>query len=373
MAFTNGITPPVSTFAEGITPPASVVAACGAAPSSIWESCIDGATTAPPILDPIAGSVEMNTLATVTLTGENFTPESVVAITGVTILSTTYVSATELSVDIDADGATAGTHATTVTTITGTSNAQDLTIAEAVPPVAETTPGALRLWLESDFGIRDAGGAALTTWRDRSGFNNHLTRASGYTAPTYRSTGFPGGNAPYVEFNDVHGLESALAASLDTLDFAMIVELFREPGDSNSAFFYMISDTIALGVQDSAASSYLSRWNTIAKSSLRESSYHTAIGWVPVNARQRLRVVWDGATHAGHKQYRNGVLQAIASQLNTIALPMISSGSALVRLGFRDSSLPQFNLQGKIKACIVISPKPSDADLTAWETYLATK
>lgn len=373
--FTSGITPPASAFTEGVTPPASAFAACGGAPASAWASCDGSVTPDPPTLDPIVGSVELHVISTVTLTGTNFTADAVVDIagSGITLLSTTVLDAQTIELSIDPDDGSTGLHAVTVTTPYGTSNAEDLTIAEAVPPVAEVTPGDLRLWLESDFGIRDANGALVTKWRDRSGYNHHLLPAAGYTAPTYRSSGFPGGNAPYVEFNDLHGLASAVAAGLDLTSFGMIVELVRDAADSNSAFFYLVGDIIALGVQDSAASSYLARWNSVAHSALRESSYHTAAGWVSKNVRHRLRVAWNGVTHAGHRQYLDGVQQAIPSQLNTIFSPMISSGSGSVRLGFRDASLPQFNLQGKVKACILISPEPPAADLAAWEAYLAAK
>lgn len=372
--WTPGGSSPSSNWSGDNPNPSSAWDECGPAPDSSWVPC----EATPPILDPIAQQGEPGTSIVLPLTGQNFDATAVVAIAGagITITNTVFVDSHTLLVFLTiASTATVGARATTVTTTEGgTSNAEDFTLFHEDPPVP-TPPGDLRLWVEADWGIDDASGSPVTVWRDRSGYSHHFTPATalGYSAPIYQSSGFGGiAGLPRVNFNDIHGLVTALAATMDLSSFVAMAVFRRDAGDSNSAFLYIISDTITIGVQDSAASSYLSRWNTVLKTILRESSYQTAT-WVSKAVRHLMRVQWDGATHAGHKQYLEGVQQSIPTQLNSIASPMISSGPASVRMGFRDPILPQFNLQGDHAALVIVSPKPSDADIASWETYLTNK
>lgn len=373
--WTPGGSSPSSNWSGGQPEPASTWDECAPAPTSSWTPC----EAIPPILDPIAQQGEIGTAILLTLNGQNFDASAAVVIgdgTEVLVTDVMFVDENTLLVFATiADTATAGAKSTTVTTSSGTSNAEDFTVYQEDPPVP-TPPGDLRLWIEADWGIDDASGAALTEWRDRSGYNHHFTPATalGYLAPVYQASGFGGvTNLPRVNFNDLHGITTALSAGMDLSSFAAIAVFRRDAGDSNSAFIYIISDIIAIGVQDSAASSYLARWNTALKTVLRESSYQTAFGWVSKAVRHVMRVVWNGTTHAGHQQWLEGVQVVIPTQINSVALPMISSGPALVRLGFRDPILPQFNLQGDYAALAIISPKPSDADIAAWETYFTNK
>jgi hypothetical protein len=371
--FANAVTPPASTFANGVTPPASSPASCGLAPVSIIIPCVGAApvlASVSPAAAIIGAGVTVGTdPVTLVLVGTNFTADTVVAIAGLTVLTTQLASSTQVTVTVAIDpAASLGNHAITATNAFGTSDAIQLSVTSIAG--LSTRPG---LWLEADAGISDASGAALTTWQDRSGNSNHTATMTGYSAPTVRSSGFGGiSGLPYLEFNDLHGIVTPYSAALDLLDYTAFFVFLREAGDANSAIAFIVSDLIVLGIQDSAASWYLARWATAAKLAYRESSYNVA-SYISKNVRHVLRAEWDGATHAGNKVYLEGVNQAIATQLNTVALPMISGGAAAVRLGFRDASLPGFNLQGKLAACVIFQGKLSAPDTATVEAYLTAK
>lgn len=356
----------VSSFGECATPPTSSFAECATPPNTTWTE--EGA--GPPTLSSVAPSVETGTTATpVFLTGTGFVVGSTtpaIAGAGVTVVSTSVIDdRTALLLLTIAVGATIGARAVTVTTPYGTSNASNLTItAPAVLPVAQQPV----VWLEADYGIVDAPGAALTAWGDRSPSAANTATGPGMTAPTYRSTGFGGATLPYIEFNNAHGIRTALLAALSMTSFTVFVVLLREVADSNGLIYEHHAATyIAAGMHPKAPSLYVARLPVIT---LLESSRNDSTGnWVPTNTRKIFRHESDG-TNVGNKAYLNGVLQSFPTNALTSDPGTSATPQGEFHIGYRDSGTPSLHLTGKVAALVAFSPKLSPTDTAAFEAYL---
>lgn len=237
------------------------------------------------------------------------------------------------------------------------------------------TDSTIKLWLEADYGVVDANGAALTTWSDRSPSGGHMTPGAGMTAPVYRSSGLGGiSNLPYWEFNNAHGMSTALLAALALADFSVFMVGLREVADSNGNWYEVFSTTpagapITQGLRPNGPSIYAARQPVIT---LLESSRNSGASWLTTNVRKLFRHDCDG-TNAGHLLYDSGVVVGFASNA-LFANPGVSAPlTSSFHVGFRDSGTPTLNLRGKISVLIAASPKPSALKAASVESYLTTK
>lgn len=327
-------------------------------------------STGPIITNIAPAAIAAGDIVPLVITGQNFLVGSTVQISGlnVQVVSTTLDNPGQITVLVHALAAAAlGARDVTVTTVVGTSNASPLTINASPLPVAPV------FWYEAEQGIFVANGAAITDavpLREKAQGLLLGPAGSGLGGPIYRNTGFGGGLKPYLEFNNAHGIRNPVNdGRLSVTSFCVFIVAQRDAGDANSCLYMLTGpDHLTGDIQDIAASAYASRWNA-GHTVLLESSYNTAFGWIPKGQRLIIRQEMDG-THAGHKQFLNGVQQAIAQQL-TNNPGILPSGNSYVQMGYRDNAaLPGLNLQGQIAALIICSPIPTALQITAIETYL---
>ncbi len=307
----------------------------------------------------------------VTINGQYFLNTTSVTITGTLILvsNINIVSDSQLIVTFILDvAALEGVRQITVTSPNGTSNALNITILPGMWLGITTEPVC---WVEADYGVVDANNANMTQWSDRSSFGNHFTVAPTKGAPIYKSSGWAGAvSRPYWQFNNAHACKTAMAASLALTSHTMFVVFQRDGTDANSAIVFGVSDLIAFSIQDSAASSYIARWNA-PHTVLTESSYHNTFGWLALNTRLHVRNEFNG-THASHKLYLSNVQQSLTNQL-TGNPGTVSTGAMEVRMGYRDTSLPGFDLQGRIAMFVLYNTLLSPADATTVGGQIQTK
>lgn len=306
----------------------------------------------------------------ITINGSFLSAVTAVNITGTLILvsNINIVSDNQLIVTFILDvAALEGVRQITVDTPNGTSNAVNITILPGMWLGITTEPVC---WLEADYGVVDANNAAMTQWSDRTSFANHVTVAPTKGAPIYKSSGWGTASRPYWQFNNAHGCKTAMSASLALTSHTMFVIFLRDGTDANSAIAFGVSDLIAFSIQDSAASSYIARWNA-GHTVLTESSYHNVFGWLALNTRLHVRNEFNG-THASHKLYLSNVQQSLTNQL-TGNPGTVSTGAMEVRLGYRDVTLPGFDLQGRIAAFVLYNTLLSPADATTVGGQLQTK
>lgn len=233
------------------------------------------------------------------------------------------------------------------------------------------TKASLKLWMEADYGVVDANGAAMTSWADRSPTGTAVTPAPTKSAPIYRTTGFGGvANLPYWDYLNAHGAKTPQLAALALTTSTEFYVVQRDAADANCAVAVLVSDVINQGIQDAASSVYASRWNA-GHTVLNESSYNNAGGWIPKGSRKLIRHEMGG-THATHKVYLNGVQQVLPDQFvnnpGTVATSAIEA-----RLGYRDVTLPALDMLGQFAAALVFTPVLSAAEAASVESYLTTK
>lgn len=240
--------------------------------------------------------------------------------------------------------------------------------ANVVSNAVLVNKASLKFWVEADFGVVDANGAAMTTWADRSPSGANVSPAPTKSAPIFRSSGFGGiAGLPYWDFLNSHAAKTAMLAALRVTTTTEFYVFQRDPADANCAIALLLSDTIDQGIQDSAASAYASRWNA-GHTILLESSYSVGT-WLPKGSRQIVRQEMGG-THATHKVFLNGAQQLLADQF--VNNPgAVQSSDVEVHLGYRDVALPGFDLLGQIAAALVFTPALNATEITAVEAYLA--
>lgn len=243
--------------------------------------------------------------------------------------------------------------------------------ASVVSTGVVVTKASLKLWLEADYGVVDAAGAALTSWADRSPSGGNMTPGTGMTAPVYRATGFGGATLPYWEFNNAHGMKTPSLAALGLGDFTVFLVGLREVADTNGNWYEVFSTTgfgtpITQGLRPNGPALYDARQPTIT---LLESSYNEGGAWLTTNVRKLFRHESDGL-NAGHKLFDNGVQKVFSGNPLTnnpgTTLPLLSS----FHVGYRDSGTPSLNLRGKIAAIMAFTPKLSNAEAQSVELYL---
>lgn len=342
---------------SGILPTFSGCAA-GIAPA--YSGCLRGGDT--PVINNIApGSMKAGLVVAITIngsflgavTGVLITPNTLIAVTNINVVNDNQLIVT-FTLDV---AAAEGVRTIAVVTPIGTSNAVNVTILPGMWLGITTEPV---MWLEADYGVVDANNAAMTIWSDRSSFGNHMRPAVGKGAPIYKSAGWNGSvSRPYWQFNNAHGCEALLSASLNFTSFSMFVIFERDAGDANSTIIFILStELIVWGLQDNAATSYCARYNA-PHTFLGQSSYQQP-GFLPVSTRHHIRVEYNG-THASHKLYKSGAQQVLTNQL--VDNPGIANtGSCLVRLGWRDVALPGFDMQGRIAAAVLYGTQLSAPD-----------
>lgn len=324
----------------------------------------------PTLLNLAPGSMKAGLVVPITLNGHFLGNVTAVQITGTLIAVTNInvVNDDQLIVTFTLDvAALEGVRQITVVTPDGISNALNITILPGMWLGITTEPA---LWVEADYGVVDANNAPMTVWSDRTSNANHFTPGPSKSAPIYKSTGWNGGVRPYWQFNNAHGCITAASASLSLTSHTIFLVALRDTGDANSALIFIISDIIGASIQDSAASSYIARWNA-PHTVITESSYHNAGGWLPINTRLHIRNEYNG-THATHKLFLSNVQQSLNNQL-TGNPGVVAIGSAHVKLGYRDVSLPGFDLQGRIAACVIYPTLLSAPDTTTVHGQIQTK
>lgn len=367
-AWNGGPAKPVSVFA-GSARPASVWAG-NARPVSGWAGC---ESTVLESISPAQGA--RGDAAFVILTGRNFGVGATIIVSGGGVVAsnilvvdgTTIVATLNISI-----GAAETIRDVAVVQGGVPTNSVPFTVTGLIlPPGIATGPS---FWQEADYGVVVANGAGIVNKGDWAGrgiaagsevYKDPLVP----NAPIYRSSGLFGTALPYMEFTNDEGLSTDLVAGLGVTKSTTFLVGYRTLADANSCLWMQISSRmITLNIQDQAASAYLARANAIPMTVIRESSYQQAAGWIPKNVRFLIRHEYGGS-HATHRLFLNGALQALPTQLNT-GVGLIPEPDGLIRLGWRDPALPAFAMEGGIMAAIQIPDLISGAEIAAWETYL---
>lgn len=237
------------------------------------------------------------------------------------------------------------------------------------------TKSSLKLWLEADYGVVDASGAALTSWADRSPSGGHMTPGTGMTAPVFRSSGFGGvSNLQYWEFANAHGMKTPSLAALALADFSVFIVGLREVADSNGNWYEVFSTTgagapITQGLRPNGPAIYAARQPAAI---LLESSRNDAGTWLTTNVRKLFRHEMDGL-NAGHQLYDSGVQKVFGSNPAATDPGLVPPLTSSFHVGYRDSGTPSLNLRGKIAALMAFTPRLTAAEASSVESYLTTK
>lgn len=198
---------------------------------------------------------------------------------------------------------------------------------------APTVAAGLRAWYTADYGITKAGDGSVSTWKDASGNEFHLSQATTTAQPFWSAS--VANSKPAIQFNNGERLKTAAAVNLQSGadDLTVIAVIFP---DSTQLTGAAIADLdvdnqqgFSLAQNSTTTNQFITKWRNQALTNTQGATAPTANAALAMHV---LSFVKGGTTQTS---YRNGVQQATATVEATMNKPtaIFAVGGASVTAG----------------------------------------